>query len=70
MKTLYRNSGLISGPYDAIGEAKTGLTKLRMKDSTHITTYIMEFNAYATLLQWGDAEYMTHRKSHHLQAHL
>ena len=43
------------GPYDATGEAETGITKLRMKDSARIATYIVEFNAYAALLEWGDA---------------
>ena len=57
------------GPHDPVGDAEAAISRLRMRDSARITSYIVEFNSLAGTLQWGDAA-LRHRFYEGLPARL
>ena len=48
------------GPLDPTADAEAGIAKLKMRDSQKIATYLVEFNALATILDWNDAALRHH----------
>ncbi|KAF8624559.1 hypothetical protein AX17_007106 [Amanita inopinata Kibby_2008] len=48
------------GLHDPAGDAKTALTNLSMKDSHHITKYMVEFNKLATRIDWNEPALRDH----------
>jgi hypothetical protein len=42
------------GPYDFRGDAETALSNLTMKDSQHVTQYIVKFNKLAACTDWNE----------------
>jgi hypothetical protein len=43
------------GPHDSEGLAESKLELLQMKDSDHITKFLVKFNLEAGRTHWGDA---------------
>ncbi|KAF8624908.1 hypothetical protein AX17_006979 [Amanita inopinata Kibby_2008] len=42
------------GPHNPAGDAETALTNLSMKDSHHVTKYVVEFNKLAARIDWNE----------------
>ena len=43
------------GPYDESGDVESELVNLRMKDSQHISKYLVRFNSLAVRCSWGES---------------
>jgi len=43
------------GPYDKSGDVESELVNLRMKDSQHISEYLVWFNSLAVRCSWGES---------------
>jgi len=43
------------GPYDESGDVESELVNLQMKDSQHISEYLVQFNSLAVRCSWGES---------------
>ncbi|KAF8627531.1 hypothetical protein AX17_006182 [Amanita inopinata Kibby_2008] len=48
------------GSHNPAGDAETALTNLTMKDSHHVTKYVVEFNKLAACIDWNEPALQDH----------